>query len=370
MLVLCTGMPRSGSTWSFNVVRLLLARVSDAVRSGYADTVGEALRINGRTAEHVVVKCHAPDDIGRALIKQRACRTIYTYRDPLDSILSAVEAFERRFEDQLASVKASLDLMRFQVEAGGVLCLWYDELIARDRDAVQAIADYLDLTLPVDAIDDVAARLSRDSVRRLIKEQHKSARQDVSGGATWDGGTLFSDRHMRANPSDPAHVFGAAQVAMATERLADYVDAAAALRAPIRALGSLDGTRTLDGGWPSEALLVPTALESAADPDPAPSTEAVTTEPSASVTAEPAPSESAMIPAGEATAEAPAVVTVPAAATTAPSPAAPTSRPAPFKRPVPAFDPRAQAVRRALARDLLDSLGVVERASSKARRPG
>ncbi len=385
MLVLCTGMPRSGSTWSFNVVRLLLAHLSDSVRSGYADTVGEALRINGRTAEHVVVKCHVPDDIGRALIKQRACRTIYTYRDPLDSVLSAVEAFKRRFDDQLASVRESLDLMRFQVEAGGVLCLWYDELITRDRDAVQAIADYLDLTLPAEAITEVAERLSRASVRRLIKEQHKSARQDVSGGASWDGGTLFSDRHMRANPSDPAQVFSAAQVALAVERLADYVDATAALRAPIRALGSLDGGRTLDAGWPSESL-VATPVSEVAAPEAEVVTE-VAAEAVAEIVADvgvaefgaaaPEPSEGATVEAATVSAAAADAETAPAVdAAAPPTPAPPTpapptaaapARPAPSKRPVAAFDPRAQAVRRALARDLLDSLGVVERGSSKVR---
>src|SRR5579871_230735 len=152
MLVLCSGMARSGSTWSFNVAKQLLRRVSGSVAAGYGDAIGEALQLHGQTAEHLVVKSHNPDGVGRALIKQGLCRTIYTYRDPLDAILSAVEAFDRTVEGVTDVIRDSLALMRFQVEAGGVLCLWYGDLVTRDRDAVAAIAAYLGLALSDDVI--------------------------------------------------------------------------------------------------------------------------------------------------------------------------------------------------------------------------
>src|SRR5579871_5554944 len=97
MLVLCTGMNRSGSTWSYNVVRQLLTRQGGTVGGGYVNEVGEALLRGGQRFDHLVFKTHGPDDYGRVLIKQRLCRTIYTYREPLDAVLSAMEAFNNGF---------------------------------------------------------------------------------------------------------------------------------------------------------------------------------------------------------------------------------------------------------------------------------
>ena len=352
MLVLCTGMARSGSTWSFNVAKQLLRRVSGSVRAGYADTVGEALRVHGQTAEHVVVKCHDPDDVGRALIKQGLCRTIYTYREPLDAVLSAVEAFERPFEGAVAVTQASLALMRFQVEAGGVLCLWYGDVVGRSREAVAAVADYLGLALPADAITEVADELSRDNVRRLIKAQGKSATQAVRPDASWDTGTLFSDRHLRDHPSDPATVFSAAQIAAVVDRLGDVVDAAGVLREPIRELGYVGRDRDQIQGWPRLVALddVVVAAELAeVDGDPSPADEPADAAPPA------APPEIAQPPAVVAQEPAP--------------PKAPTAPPseAPAKPQGTSFDPRREARARALARDLI---GAVERErAERTRRP-
>src|SRR5437016_1368644 len=65
MIVLCTGMIRSGSTWSFNVVKRLLGRISTSVYGEYSDAVGQSLLSHGDGYEHRVIKCHAPDVFGR-----------------------------------------------------------------------------------------------------------------------------------------------------------------------------------------------------------------------------------------------------------------------------------------------------------------
>src|SRR5215831_7254524 len=154
-------MIRSASTWSFNVVKQLLARTSDSVVGGYIATTAPALQSHGLGAEHLIIKSHEPDEMARAMIKQRLCRTVYTYREPPDATLAE--------EASTARVRASLELLRFQVEAGGVRCLWYDDIVERLGACVQAIADYLQLDLAADAIAEVAERLSRENVRRVIR---------------------------------------------------------------------------------------------------------------------------------------------------------------------------------------------------------
>ncbi len=210
----------------------------------------------GKTSEHLVVKTHVPDAIGQALIKQRSCRTIYTYREPLDGILSAMQAFGHTFEHATDYVKTSLDLMRFQVEAGGALLVWYGDVIERAPDVVQGDRD-----LSRARTAHRCRRRDRSPAEpRQCAPAHQGAWQVrssvVVNGVEWDGGTLFSDHHVRANPADPLQVFSAAQIAEIAERLRDYVDAGAVLRPEIRSLGLL-GDALLTACWPEPVAPIP-----------------------------------------------------------------------------------------------------------------
>jgi hypothetical protein len=254
-------------------------------------------------------------------------------------------------------LKHSLELMRFQVETGGVLCLWHDDIVERRGECVQAIATYLQLALAPDAVADVAERLSRDNVRRMIKGQAKSGVQVPGGGVMWDDDTLFNDRHVSDSPVDPTQVFSAAQIAAIAKRLSDFVDPAAALHPSIRQLGGLTDDDLLPVGWPSgpqvdamvEAPIAP-STDASLEPDDADAT----TADAGAVTEAAAP-------------ETTPAVTPDAAPVAASSPAttAAPSKPAP----VIGYDLRAQAVRRALARDLLRSLSATARAAAKGRSP-
>lgn len=401
MLVVCTGMVRSGSTWSFNVVKQLLLRTGRQVRSGYADAVGDALLRYGEDDAHVVIKSHTPDRLSRALIKQGGCRTVYTYRQPLEVILSLSprDEIDGGFNRTAQTVKESLELMRFQVEAGGVRFVWYGDIVERGRDVVQAIADYLELVLDPQAISEVADGLSRENVRRIIKQLDKSASQIKVGESNWDGSTLFSSGHISDNPTDPATVFSRAQVARIAAELGDHVDASAALRPAIRAIGMLD--QTPPRHWPPveppqpEPEAEPVAAEPAAADAPAaaapnadvppppepPLSEAEPPEAPAIDAADDEPPEAPAIdtPASPPP-KAPAQPIAPIAAAPAKPPAASkppaAAKPAAVVKPVeprPAaaapvgYNPVRDAARRALARDLMSSLGYLPR--GKPRPP-
>ena len=87
-LVLCNGMPRSGSTWSFNVAMELLRRCDpdQEVYGGYNEKPVEFLKAAPATARHVVMKCCFLTALGKRLAYSGAARVIYTWRDPADAI--------------------------------------------------------------------------------------------------------------------------------------------------------------------------------------------------------------------------------------------------------------------------------------------
>jgi hypothetical protein len=67
MIVLVAGMPRSGSTFSFNVVREILQARGSVYYEAAGDLGGTVRRSGG--ARHVLLKCHEVDDSSRELVK-------------------------------------------------------------------------------------------------------------------------------------------------------------------------------------------------------------------------------------------------------------------------------------------------------------
>lgn len=90
MIVVIAGMYRSGSTFSFNVVReslIPLGRVECEATNSIP-----ALR-PGNGVLHLILKSHAPDEPCTELIQRGQVRCVCTYRRPEDAIASWIHAF-------------------------------------------------------------------------------------------------------------------------------------------------------------------------------------------------------------------------------------------------------------------------------------
>jgi hypothetical protein len=242
-------MGRSGSTWSFNVVKLLMREHSETTHACYTDDVASSFMEAGARPEHIIVKCHVPDYFGRFLIKHRMCRTVYTFREPLEVLTSALETFGGEFEPHLNGLTASLDLLQFQAETGGVHAIWYDDILERSPDRVAALADYLGIDCSRQRSDEIAAMMERENVRRILLEMSKSARQTKTASrfsnrpdkvTSWDSGTLFSDHHIRKAPSTPEDFLTPEQVSRAIAAFSGFVDAKGKLLDVVKNIGRLD----------------------------------------------------------------------------------------------------------------------------------
>jgi len=91
MIVIVGGMPRSGSTFSFNIVREALA-ATGSVFSMATDNLSAAL--SGMSGEgHIVIKSHMPDEDITKLILAGAAPCVCTYRKPEEAVASWVRVF-------------------------------------------------------------------------------------------------------------------------------------------------------------------------------------------------------------------------------------------------------------------------------------
>ena len=153
-LVLCTGILRSGSTWSFNVCRLMATVVAGREKlplwTGYM--VAEQSepffqRIGAHQPGPTVVKAHSLGPIGMELLRSGRAKAICTYRDPRDCVASMITFAGRSFEDAVGSIAEALKMLDACAASDHALLVRYEEMIADPRRQIVAIANFLGLSL-------------------------------------------------------------------------------------------------------------------------------------------------------------------------------------------------------------------------------
>lgn len=169
MLVLCNGMPRSASTWSYNVAMALLRHTADEVHGGYDENLHRFLRCLPASCVHAVLKCHSLDGAGIGLAQVQAAKVIYTWRDLADATASYMTMFDVDFDRTLAIMSSSLDLYQ-RHRRNGALILGYEAIIRQPAELVAAVAAYLNLEASQDQIAKIAEANSFARTREKVKE--------------------------------------------------------------------------------------------------------------------------------------------------------------------------------------------------------
>lgn len=202
MIVLCNGMPRSASTWSYMVVMELLGRETscEAVHGDYDEDVARFLQSAPTTAVHLVLKCHTFDAVARALERAGAAKVVYTWRDVADALVSFMGMFGRDFEHAINVMAYSLELYRFHRQMDNAVVLHYDEIISSPVVAVQRIATNLGLKPDPETVQMIVEKTSlpriREKVNSLSSAENASRLVRLENTA-YDPTTLLHERHIR-----------------------------------------------------------------------------------------------------------------------------------------------------------------------------
>jgi len=120
--VFCAGMPRSGSTWSYNVARQLLSHAFGAqqIDGGY---LGEGPPVDAALEQRLLpnqvrlLKFHQATRRTLERAEQGRARVIVTYRDPMNAVASLVDFFATPLPRAVAKIKRSLvEMQRWQAD--------------------------------------------------------------------------------------------------------------------------------------------------------------------------------------------------------------------------------------------------------------
>ncbi|WP_095198617.1 hypothetical protein [Mesorhizobium carmichaelinearum] len=192
MLIFIAGMPRSGSTYSFNVVRRALSR-RGSVASVTSD---KRAQFTSNETAHAIYKAHDADDELLSLLRSGSVKSICTIRKPESAVLSWLNTFGGEPADVVDTVM--LPWMRlYERIAAYSLILSMDEIENRRLLSTWKVGRYVcpDYSLLEWAKD--CHNLSKRRVSYLLKEIESRKRQVVDGGWTYyDEETFFHRRHI------------------------------------------------------------------------------------------------------------------------------------------------------------------------------
>lgn len=188
MIVISGGLVKSASGWLFNLTNdLLVAAGRSDVRQVREEfdlggilrhencnlgqpTLGKLLALTRphRAGRTFVVKTHgAPGPAMRVLMAAGVVRATYTYRDPRDVVVSALEHGEKSrqrgenqgfhelhsVEDAIPYVAKQLTIASRWLTTPGVLAIRYEDLTADPEAALADVARHLDLATLRDVIE-------------------------------------------------------------------------------------------------------------------------------------------------------------------------------------------------------------------------
>lgn len=224
MIAIIAGMQRSGSTFSFNVVReLLKARGGVSVFS--TNAFDEALDAS-MNSNNLIIKTHAPDHFTNLLLKKNALPCICTIRKPEDAIASWIRTFEFSLEESVETYKTWLAWHRQM--SNHVLNIDYHEIERTPLLAVLKIGRYLIRDMKISEVIQIWGQFRKSAVYKKTQKLQRDTLEIADiGFSYYDKTTFFHRRHVSSLETMSAHEFlTQQQIAFVRQELKEYVDVA------------------------------------------------------------------------------------------------------------------------------------------------
>ncbi len=200
VIVVVGGMIRSGSTFSFNIVRESLA-LRGSVECASGNSIDNS--ILSRTGDqHFILKTHAPDEDILKQIKNGDLSCICTIRCPEKAIASWMRTFGFSLEHGIDSMRNWISW--YVTVANQVLTIDYQLIDHQPRLAIKKIIEYIDVEVEAGYIDSLEERYNKLSLKAKYDAlANDEGSVDISF-SYYDKETFFHRRHISSfNAPDP-----------------------------------------------------------------------------------------------------------------------------------------------------------------------
>jgi hypothetical protein len=206
-IVICDGIIRSGSTWSFNVCRLLghLRAKQRGQSFGIAclgsDSLDHFLQVQASLGNgSAVIKVHELGPVALQWIHAGWVKTVCTFRDPRDCVASDIVFWGAGFHPSVQRVMRSLEcLHKSHRDFQHTLFVRYEEMIDKPLSQIRRIAEFLDVPLEQKQLESIDAQTNINASRKICQELSARPADQIDIGAgnhRRDRVSLLHDNHI------------------------------------------------------------------------------------------------------------------------------------------------------------------------------
>ena len=193
MLVLIAGMPRSGSTLSFNIAKEILKKTGSTEWITSNSTENSILSCRSK---NLLIKNHNIDNLAASLIKTDAMKAICTIRDLFEAMESWMEVFGFQFDETIEAFKKWAET--FQSIKSYALLIDFNDIENNLVLVIEKISAYLDISLSALEVSDILKKYNKNLIGTFVnKLQLDSASVKDIGFSYYDEETFFHRNNVR-----------------------------------------------------------------------------------------------------------------------------------------------------------------------------
>ena len=206
-VIICNGVIRSGSTWSFNVCRHLADLLARRRSQQYGmacltdRSLDQFLQVSVNSgAGPVVVKVHEIGPIALQWIRARRAKAVCTFRDPRDCVASDIVFWGDGFDASVQRVATSLKVLQASYkDDGSTLLVRYEEMMSDTHLQIRRIAEYLNVEVNQGDIERIDAQTNLQTSRAICEGLSERPDNETDMGSTGHRRhriTLLHDNHI------------------------------------------------------------------------------------------------------------------------------------------------------------------------------
>ncbi len=208
-LILCTGILRSGSTWSYNVCRELAQSQARKQRrpfgSAYLTEPQLDFFLNSQGAAipgPTVLKTHNVGSVAREWIRSGRASVVCTFRDPRDCVASMLKFFRQDFAGAARRMLADLELLNIYQSSHGLL-IRYEDMMSDSLAQIEKIALHLRIFVDRAELRRIDQATNLQSSQKICRELGGRDESQVrrSDGHRVDPATSLHDVHIMSSKS-------------------------------------------------------------------------------------------------------------------------------------------------------------------------
>lgn len=200
MIVVIAGMPRSGSTYTFNVARELLQMSRRGVNQITTNDFNEAMI--EATNQNLIIKSHFPDETLLKLMSVGAVYCVCSYRSPEDAIASWMRTFDHPLEESIETVKTWLQ--HYEKIKPYALTVSYSTIDELPLKAILQIAFHLKIRLSLKSYFNIWIKYRKKKLFHSLKTMPKDENTQDMGFTYFNKDSYFHRRHINAIKSEKA----------------------------------------------------------------------------------------------------------------------------------------------------------------------